>query len=138
MPDVSTRFAAFNQPELSLPDLVSAIFNRCGAPLELDELVSLVADLWEIKDEPTAPVSIDDDTVDTGLGKAQSSKKLDDRIDQRSQLEKLWVEIGELPLRQRLALLLSLRDDQGRGVLTLLPLIRVASIRPSLIQPLVL
>jgi len=41
----------------------------------------------------------------------------------------LWVEIGELPLRQRVALLLSLRDDQGRGVLTLFPLVRVASIR---------
>ena len=129
LPDVLTRFAAFNHAELSLPDLVSAIFNRCGAPLELDELVSLVVDLWDIKDEPTAPVSIDDDTIDTRSGDAPSINKLDDRIDQRSQLEKLWVEIGELPLRQRLALLLSLKDDQGRGVLTLLPLVCVASIR---------
>jgi hypothetical protein len=129
LPDVLTGLAAINRAELSLPGLVSAILDRCGAPLELDELVSLVADLWEIKDEPAAPVSIDDDTIDTSSGKAQSTKNFDDRIDQRSQLEKLWVEIGELPLRQRVALLLSLRDDQGRGVLTLLPLIRVASIR---------
>src|SRR5262245_2144378 len=64
-PEVLTGFAALNHAELSLPDLVSAIFNDCDAPLELDELVSLVADLRDIKDEPTAPVSIDDDTVDT-------------------------------------------------------------------------
>ena len=129
LPDAVTRLADFNHAELSLPDLVSAIFNDCDAPLELDELVSLVADLRDIKDEPTAPVSIDDDTVDTRSGHAQSTKELDDRIDQRSQLEKLWAEIGELPPRQRVALLLSLRDDQGRSVLTLLPLVRVASIR---------
>ena len=128
-PDVLSTYAALNPAELSLPDLVSAIFNQCGAPLEFDELVSLVADLRDIKDEPTAPASIDDDTIDTRAGREQSSKELDDRIDQRSQLERLWVEIGELPLRQRIALLLSLRDDQGRGVLTLLPLVRVASIR---------
>ena len=128
VPD-ALRSAALNRAEFSLPDLISAIFNQCGAPIELDELVSLVADVWEIKDEPTAPVSIDDDTGTTRSGNAQSIRKLDDRIDQRSQLEKLWVEIGELPLRQRVALLLSLRDEQGRGVLTLLPLIRVASIR---------
>jgi hypothetical protein len=129
LPDVRTMSAAFNLVDLSLPALVTAIFDRCGAPLELDELVSLVADLWEIKDEPITPVPVDDDTFETRSGQDQSTKKLDDRIDQRSQLEKLWIEIRELPLRQRVALLLSLRDDQGRGVLTLLPLVRVASIR---------
>ena len=129
LPDVLTAFAALHRVGLSLPELVSEIFNRCGAPLELDDLVSLVANLWDIKDEPTAPLSIDDDTVDSSSGKAPSTKELDDRIDQRSQLEKLWLEISELPLRQRIALLLSLRDEQGRGVLTLFPLVRIASIR---------
>jgi hypothetical protein len=128
-PDVLTESAGLNRVELSLPDLVSEIFNRCGAPLELDDLVSLVANLWGIKDEPTAPISIEDDTVDSNAGKAPSTRELDDRIDQRSRLEKLWLEISELPLRQRIALLLSLRDEQGRGVLTLFPLVRVASIR---------
>ena len=125
----SLREMRTRSTEMALPELVSAIFDRCGAPLELDELVSLVADLWEIRDEPTAPVPIDDHTVEARSGKEESSSKLDDRIDRRSQLEKLWVEISELPLRQRVALLLGLRDDQGRGVLTLFPLIRVASLR---------
>ena len=34
-----------------------------------------------------------------------------------------------MPLRQRSALLLNLRDAQGRGVLALLPLARIATIR---------
>jgi hypothetical protein len=129
LPHEMTRFADFNHAELSLPDLVSAIFNRCGAPLEFDELISLVADLCNIKDEPTTPFAIDPDIADTRSGRRESNNELDDRIDKHSQLEKLWVEIRELPLRQRVALLLSLRDDQGSGVLTFFPLLGVASIR---------
>jgi len=129
LPHLMARLGAINHAELSLPELVSAIFKQSGAPLEFDELVSLVAELREIKDEPAAPVSIDDDIVDARTGRAEPTKELDDRLDQRSQLDKLWLEICELPLRQRVALLLNLRDDQGVGVLTLLPLLSVASIR---------
>jgi AraC-like DNA-binding protein len=113
---------------LSLPDLVAAIFNRNGEPLELDGLVSLVADLWQIKDDPSPSISIDDAST-AYADQANSRQQLDAKIDQRSQLERLWAEICELPPRQRVALLLSLRDANGRGVLTLLPLTGIASIR---------
>ena len=119
-----------NEPQLlvnsnanvSPPDLVSMIFDRAGAPLRLDDLVSLIADLWRIRDVPSGATSID---VDAYSG---PDEQLDARMDQRSHLERLWAEIRELPLRQRTVLLMSLRDANGRGALALLPLIQVASI----------
>lgn len=126
--DKLTLLTASTSAKLSLPDLVAAIFNRNGEPLELDGLVSLVADLWQIKDDPSPSVSIDDAST-AYADQANSRQQLDAKIDQRSQLERLWAEICELPPRQRVALLLSLRDANGRGVLTLLPLTGIASIR---------
>ncbi len=126
--DNQTVFTASTSAKLSLPDLVAAIFNRNGQPLELDGLVSLVADLRQIKDDPSPSISIDDGST-AYADQANSRQQLDAKIDQRSQLERLWAEICELPPRQRVALLLSLRDANGRGVLTLLPLTGIASIR---------
>src|SRR5437773_959957 len=126
--DKQTVFTASTCAKLSLPDLVAAIFKRNGQPLELDGLVSLVADLRQIKDDPSPCISIDDGST-AYADQANSRQQLDAKIDQRSQLERLWAEICELPPRQRVALLLSLRDANGRGVLTLLPLTGIASVR---------
>lgn len=41
----------------------------------------------------------------------------------------MWDEVGKLPLRQRIALLLNLRDVTGAGMLWLLPAVGVATIR---------
>src|SRR6266567_2277889 len=110
------------------PELLAAIFNQSGGPVELEDLVSLVAELRQITDDPLSSISIED----AGAARVQhhhSHLQLDAKMDQRRQLEELWAEICELPLRQRVALLLSLRDAKGRGVLTLLPLIGIASVR---------
>ena len=108
------------------PELLAAIFNQSGGPVEFEDLVSLVAELRQITDDPLS--SIDD----VGAARVQhhhSHPQLDAKMDQRRQLEELWAEICELPRRQRVALLLSLRDANGRGMLTLLPLIGIASVR---------
>jgi RNA polymerase sigma factor (sigma-70 family) len=126
--DAQTPLSGSTGAKLIAPDLLAAIFNHNSAPLELDDLVSLVAQLWQIKDDPLPPTSIDVDTA-ASLDQIQSREQLDSRIDQRIQLENLWAEICDLPPRQRVALLLSLRDDHGRGLLNLLPLIGIASVR---------
>ena len=43
--------------------------------------------------------------------------------------ERLWKEIRELPPRQAAALLLNLRDGQGRNAAILLPLTGIATLR---------
>ena len=50
-------------------------------------------------------------------------------IDQRRLLTRVWDEVAALPLRQRVALLLNLRDATGAGLLWLLPIAGVATIR---------
>src|SRR5262249_34132777 len=54
---------------------------------------------------------------------------LDEAMHNKELAARLWAEIGELPLKQKTALLLNLKDSQGQSVLTLLPRIRIASIR---------
>ena len=50
-------------------------------------------------------------------------------IDQRRLLTRVWDEVTALPIRQRVALLLNLRDATGAGLLWLLPIAGVATIR---------
>ena len=52
-----------------------------------------------------------------------------DDLESRETLRQLWSEIGALPLRQRLALLLSARDRSGDSVTQFLVMTGVASIR---------
>jgi len=122
------KFPRSNTAKSSPPDLLAAIFDYAGGPMLLDDVVSLVADLWQIRDVAHT-ISIDGDSAGVRPEKIESCAGLETRMDDRSHLEKLWVEICELPLRQRVALLMSLRDSSGRGVLTLLPLIQIASLR---------
>jgi DNA-directed RNA polymerase specialized sigma24 family protein len=51
------------------------------------------------------------------------------RLSTKATLSALWREVGELPPRQRAALLLSLRDEQGGTALLLFPVTGTATIR---------
>ena len=50
-------------------------------------------------------------------------------LERRTYLSSLWEEIRQLPARQAAALILNLRDGQRRGVVALLPLTGVATMR---------
>jgi hypothetical protein len=106
------------------PTLLAAdIFDRAGGPIELDELVSLVASVWKIDRIPSSESFAPLDrlaAVDSGPEAA---------IDRKRFAERLWAEIKELPLRQRMALLLNLRDARGAAMLWVFPAVGVASLR---------
>jgi hypothetical protein len=55
-------------------------------------------------------------------------RKLLDRLEQTAFLKTLWNEIGRLPVRHRAALLLNLKNSEGDGLITLLPMTRIATI----------
>jgi RNA polymerase sigma factor (sigma-70 family) len=104
--------------------LVRDIFDRVEGPVELEDLVNLVASIWRIDRirAGESPVAVDriGSAVDAGSEEA---------LDRKRFAERLWAEIQELPLRQRTALLLNLRDGQGAGVLWVFPAVGVASLR---------
>ncbi|HEY7181280.1 MAG TPA: hypothetical protein VIC84_07670 [Blastocatellia bacterium] len=107
-----------------LNGLLAAIFDYAGGPVAFDDLVSVVAALLKVKDEP--PASTEDEA---GGVEIASDEDVACRVEKRIFLERLWQEVRELPRGQRAALLLNLREADGRGCLALFPATGVATLR---------
>jgi hypothetical protein len=104
------------------------VFEAVGCPVELDELVNVMAELWGIRETTNSP-SLGTEAIGTlEEDLADPHVSVEFTLDRRLYLQRLWREILQLPTNQRAALLLNLRDEQGAGVLALLPLIGIASL----------
>lgn len=114
-------------------DIVATILNWVGHPVTLDDLVNIVADWQGIRDSSAMgafPPNGDDDDDHEALEQIPDLRaNVNVAVDQRAHLRWLWTEIRQLPPRQCAALLLNLRDAQGRGVIALFPLTGVATMR---------
>lgn len=106
--------AAFHEPNGDVA--LAAVLRTIGRPVTLDDLVSLMENLWQKNRTPPAGV---ERAVDPAPSAAAS-------LEQRDTLAMLWREIQRLPQRQRAALLLNLRDEDGGNALALLVLAGVA------------
>lgn len=107
-------------------EFLETLFTSVNLPVELDELVRVTAELLQVKDEP-----ITSTTAEEG-GKVQELASHDDvawQVEKRLFLQRLWEELQQLPLAQRIALLLNLRDANGHGCIALFPTVGVASLR---------
>jgi hypothetical protein len=110
----------------NLREAVATIFKHVGGPVEFDVLVKTVAVMLQITDRRVE--SIDADTGDTSSELADQQADVAWRVEKRIFLQRLWEELRQLPLQQRVALLLNLRDHKGRGCIALFPMTGVASI----------
>jgi hypothetical protein len=112
-------------------ELLTAIFNWTNAPVEIDLLTSVCAEWWNVTDET---VEIDASVTNETGEQHQSFQLADTRPDasvgneRRVYLERLWNEIADLPTRQRAAVLLNLKDTNGRGVIDLWLVVGVATV----------
>lgn len=100
-----------------LSEVVRSILQQSGAPIAFGELVKMGARVLQIQETPQE------------AKEAFENESILQRLDQRDDLERLWSEICQLSVRQRTALLLSLKDANGNGVLTMLPVTGIASMR---------
>jgi DNA-directed RNA polymerase specialized sigma24 family protein len=107
-----------------LSELLAAIFDYAGGPVAFDDLVSVVAAVLQVKDEP--PASTEEATIGAEIA---SGADVAWQVEKRIFLERLWHEVRELPRAQRAALLLNLREADGRGCLALFPATGVATLR---------
>jgi RNA polymerase sigma factor (sigma-70 family) len=102
------------------------VFDHGRKPLDLERLVEKVAELFRLPVSPAQSASthaigrIASEWID-GTASAESSLVF------RSALVEVWREVDLLPPRQRIALLLSLRDENGSGITSLLVLLRIAT-----------
>jgi hypothetical protein len=107
-----------------LNELLATIFDYVGGPVAFDDLVSVVAALLQVKDEPTASTEGEAGGVEIASGADVAWQ-----VEKRIFLERLWQEVRELPRTQRVALLLNLREADGGGCLALFPATGVATLR---------
>ena len=107
----------------SLIELLAAIFNQAAAPIALNELVAWLAEFLQLA-EPQA------ETLDALTERELLSAEADPAwlTEQRVYLQRLWEELRELPVHQRAALLLNLRDEAGRGCIALFVITGVATL----------
>ena len=120
---LKTEWQSVDVQRLELDELLMTIFDVARAPLDLDQLTELIAGFWGIEDHPVEPLdAVTHATLDDQLGADPATI-----IERRQSLQLLWREIGELPRRQRVALLLNLRNPHGINVITLLPATGVAT-----------
>lgn len=117
---LAPELAAERPHRATAVELLDWLFQRLDAPLPLDSLVDLFAEVWAIRDQQT-----DLEAEDVVSNQPDPARLLEDR----RALEHLWGEVTQLPVPQRIALLLNLRDANGDSALGHLPETGVASIR---------
>lgn len=110
-----------------LAETVAAIFNHARGPIEFDELVTALASLLGVGDQPIESLAEDEDAVASVPDVSEPNPAW--RIEKRMFLQRLWAELRELPRNQRAALLLNLKENSGCGCITLFPATGIASLR---------
>jgi RNA polymerase sigma factor (sigma-70 family) len=112
-----------------LAPLTCALLRWVGHPVELEEMVNCVAQIQGIGEPPTQAAQVEDETeeaADPYENVADPETDVERAVERREFLQRLWVEIGRLPVRQRAALLLNMRDTSGISTLDLFVLTRIA------------
>ncbi len=112
-----------NQPNQS-SEILAAVFNHLGGPIEFDELLTTFAALSDVRDRPIESTDQNADVVATGTGADVAWQ-----VEKRFFLQRLWEEVQQLPLNQRAALLLNLKGAEGRGCIALIPAAGIATVR---------
>lgn len=110
---------------MQLAELLAAVFERVSCPLELNQLVTIVGQVKGIKDQPVESFDDEDGFLQGSL--VDTSTRVDVAFEQRLALTNLWEEVCALPLLQRAALLLNLRDAQGGSVIAFIPYLKIAA-----------
>jgi hypothetical protein len=111
--------------QIKSDEFLGALFERSGGPIGFDELVKVAAETWHIQDPPI-------ESIDTGCSErdhqfTSSEPRVDLALEQRLFFEQVWSEVCQLPVLQRAALLLNLRDSRDGGVISFLPFFDIAS-----------
>lgn len=124
---VRSTLDGIDAQRLPLAEVLTHVFRVSQSPLELDELINVVAELTGVSERKAREEETNEGRAAEQVADARAG--VDEEFDQRLYVARLWAEVRELPVNQRAALLLNLRDAQGRDLLALLPYTGTASVR---------
>jgi DNA-directed RNA polymerase specialized sigma24 family protein len=111
----------------NLKELLTSIFRRTNRAIELDELVGIVAEVCQIKDQPVSSETADDRATLENI--ADERRHIDCEVDRRMYLERLWGEISRMSTDHCAALLLNLKDAEGACAIELFLITGVTSFK---------
>lgn len=124
------RLRGQSPDRLPLNELLHHLFSWVGHPVEIDLLVEVIAGLLGVSDQPNRPNKDDERTSENKKRKEKPSEAKPQeisQIEQREELQLIWQEIILLPIRQRKALLLNLKNREGEGMVNALPMCGIVS-----------
>ncbi len=119
-------FANEDIQRVPLTRVVAEVFKWVESPIELNKLVSCVANLLEIKDYPVR--SLETDYTDLSEYLIDPTIGCDTRLEAHETLQRLWEEIRALPPQQRDTFYLSFADENGDDLFSLLLRARVVTL----------
>ena len=108
-----------------LAAILEKVFNHLQHPIALDSLVTELAALLPLEDRPMRWTSQNEDALRVAAQGPDPAWQTEKRIF----LQRLWEELCRLPVHQRAALLLNLRDEKGGSCIALFPATGVATFR---------
>src|SRR4029078_10268124 len=97
------------------------------ATYNVGEMARAIAALQQISDQPIESLAEDEDAGASMPSFGEPDQAW--RMEKRMFLQRLWDELQHLPLNQRSALLLNLKDASGFGCITLFPATGIATVR---------
>jgi DNA-directed RNA polymerase specialized sigma24 family protein len=98
------------------------LFNWSQEFIQLGDLITIFQKWWNLSDET---VQLEEYL----LNQPFEVLKIETALENNKKLKAVWSEITLLPLAQRKALLLNLRDSVDRELVTLLPALKIAGLR---------
>lgn len=122
---VSEMFPQRHYQDVKPIELLTVIFETTAQAVEFERVVALAAEFWQVTDSPLE--STDNLEREPEKEPINVTPGVDILLEQRLYLERLWREVCELPVLQRAALLLNLRDAQGGSAIFFIPCLGIAS-----------
>jgi RNA polymerase sigma factor (sigma-70 family) len=103
------------------------IFAASRSPVEMNDLLKIMTAIFNVQDRPA---KLQKEVEVNIFDMISDQRDNPEEIAEKSQfLTKMWNEIIQLPVKQRAALLLNLRDSDGRDLLSVFPLSGIATYR---------
>jgi hypothetical protein len=108
--------------------LLEVLFLISNQPVEMEQLVGLVAEIWGVQDARRME-NAREDSAEVWMSIPDPRSDTAEVVERRMYLAALWDEICELRPMQRAALLLNLREPSGQDMLPMLVMVGVASLK---------